>query len=282
MPVAMDGSAGRSPEQLREQYEVERRLATRLKGATREERKSLYGSVYDELFKSVPHHPQLTRKENAEQEMRQGLIHGLAELLARFVDADTRFLEVGAGDCQLSLHVARKARQVFALDVSEQISRNEAVPANFKLILSDGCSVPLDPASLDVAFSHQLLEHVHPEDALEQLRNVHAALAPGGYYICITPSSFSGPHDISKYFEDVPGGFHLKEYSTAELVRVFKEAGFTRFRTFFWSKGILLRIPVGPILAVEALMGLLPRSWQRRLASGYPLNRILGNFIASK
>lgn len=282
MPVSMSGGAGRTPEQLREQYEVEKRLATKLKNASREERKTLYGSVYDELFKSVPHHPQLTRKENAERELRQGLVHGLAQLLARFVGKETRFLEVGAGDCALTLHVASLAKHVYALDVSAQISHNESVPANFELILSDGCSVPVAAGSLDVAFSHQLLEHVHPEDALEQLRNIHAALAPGGCYICITPSSFSGPHDISKYFEDVPGGFHLKEYSTAELVRVFKEAGFRRFRAFFWSKGILLRMPAGLIVAVEALMGALPRSWNRKLASAYPWNRILGNFIAYK
>lgn len=278
----MGGASGRTPEQLREQFEVEKRLATRLKGASREERKTLYGSVYDELFRSVPHHPQLTRKENAEKELRQGLVNGLARLLERFVDGKTRFLEVGAGDCQLSLHVAATAKQVYALDVSEQISRNESVPANFKLILSDGCSVPLDPGSIDVAFSHQLLEHVHPDDALEQLRNVHAALAAGGYYICITPSSFSGPHDISKYFVDVPEGFHLKEYSTGELVRTFRAAGFRRFSVFFWSKGALIRFPAGILVAVEGMLGLLPRSWQRKLASAYPLNRILGNFIASK
>jgi hypothetical protein len=278
----MKGASGRTPEQLREQYEVERRLATRLKGASKEERKTLYGSVYDELFRSVPHHPQLTRKENAERELREGLVRGLADLLERFVKSDTRFLEVGAGDCRLTLHVAAKAKQAYALDVSAQISHNEAVPANFKLILSDGTNVPLDAGSLDLVFSHQLLEHVHPEDALEQLRNVHAALAAGGEYICITPSSFSGPHDISKYFEDVPGGFHLKEYSTGELVRLFRQAGFTRFHGFFWSKGVLLRIPVWPILAVEGCLRLLPRGLQRKLADGYPLNRLLGNFIAGK
>ena len=40
-----------------------------------------------------------------------------------------------------------------------------------------------------------------PEDAVEQLRHLHAALAPGGVYLCITPSRLTGPHDISYLFD---------------------------------------------------------------------------------
>lgn len=275
-------TAGRTLEQLREQYEVERELASRLKQATREERQSLYGIVYDELFRRIPHHPQLTRKTEESRDLQEEHVRGLVELASRFVTSDTTFLEIGAGDCALSLEMARRARQVYALDVSEQVSRNDAPPENFRLILSDGCSVPVEPGTVDMAFSYQLLEHLHPEDALEQLRNVRAALAPKGFYMCITPSSLSGPHDISQYFEDEPGGFHLKEYSTGELVRLFRQAGYSRFRLFFWSKGMLLRIPAAPVILLENILGTLPRSWQRRLAYSYPLSRLLGNFIAER
>lgn len=272
-------SEGRTLEQLREQYEVERQLASRLKQATREERKTLYGAVYDELYSRVPHHPQLTRKANTDRKLQ---VRGLVDLASRFVSPDTTFLEIGAGDCALSLEMARRARQVYALDVSEQISRNEAPPENFRLVLSDGCSVPVEPGTVSMAFSNQLLEHLHPEDALDQLRNVRAALAPKGVYVCITPSSLSGPHDISQYFEDEPTGFHLKEYSTGELVRLFRQAGYSRFRLFFWSHGVLLRILTTPIVLLEAILQTLPRSWQRRLAHSYPLRRLLGNFIAER
>ena len=275
-------TAGRSLEQLREQYEVERHLASRLKQATREERKTLYGVVYDELFRRIPHHPQLTRKTEEARDLQEEHVRGLVELASRFVTSDTTFLEIGAGDCALSLEMARRARKVYALDVSEQVSRNDAPPENFRLILSDGCSVPVEPGTVDMAFSYQLLEHLHPEDALDQLRNVRAALAPKGFYMCITPSSLSGPHDISKYFEDEPRGFHLKEYSTGGLVRLFRQAGYSRFRLFFWSKGMLLRIPAAPVILLESILGTLPRSWQRRLARSYPLRRLLGNFIAER
>ena len=104
-------------------------------------------------------------------------------------------------------------RQVYALDVSAEITSRVSLPSNFKLILSDGTSVPLPPESVDVAYSNQLMEHLHPDDALEQLQGIWRALRPGGVYICLTPNRVNGPHDISQYFDSVATGFHLKEYT---------------------------------------------------------------------
>ena len=61
----MSAESQRTPEQLRHHYEVERELADRLRSASREERKQLYAGVYDELFRRVPDHPQLTWREDA-------------------------------------------------------------------------------------------------------------------------------------------------------------------------------------------------------------------------
>ena len=52
---------GRTPERVRAHYEIEKGLAARLRLANREDRKRLYGELYDELYRSVPDHPQLTR-----------------------------------------------------------------------------------------------------------------------------------------------------------------------------------------------------------------------------
>jgi hypothetical protein len=56
----------RDPALLRQHYEVERELAVRLRSATREQRRSLYGSLYNELYQRVPQHPQLRRKSSPE------------------------------------------------------------------------------------------------------------------------------------------------------------------------------------------------------------------------
>ena len=59
---------------------------------------------------------------------------------------------------------------------------------NFELIISDGISIPVPAGSIDFAYSNQLMEHLHPDDAESQLENVFTALRPGGAYLCITPN----------------------------------------------------------------------------------------------
>lgn len=61
------------------------------------------------------------------------------------------------------------------------------------------------------------MEHLHPDDAYEQLQEIYNALIPGGIYICITPNRLSGPHDVSQYFDSIATGFHPKEYTTVEM-----------------------------------------------------------------
>jgi len=95
------------------------------------------------------------------------------------------------------LRQAKVARQVYAVDVSVEAVGAIDPPENFSLIISDGVSVPVPGGSVDVAWSAQLMEHLHPDDAREQLGNIYRALKPGGVYICITPNRISGPHDIS-------------------------------------------------------------------------------------
>src|SRR5678816_1132297 len=57
----------RTVAQLWEQYQVEKELAARLRDAPPLERRKLYSSVYDELFRRIPHHSQLTDKVSPQQ-----------------------------------------------------------------------------------------------------------------------------------------------------------------------------------------------------------------------
>lgn len=257
------GIVPRPPALLRQHYEVERELADRLRRATREERRSLYGPVYDELYQRVPHHPQLTRKSSAEL-TRQALTPQL-RLLRRYLRPETTLLEIGPGDCALSMELAPRVRQVYGLDVSEEITHRLSLPTNFKLILSDGTSVPLPPETVDVAFSNQLMEHLHPDDALEQLEGIWRALRPGGVYICITPNRLNGPHDISQHFDSVATGFHLKEYTVGELSRLFKQVGFRKVQALLGMRGACVPAPVAPVIAGEMVLGLVPPKARRML-----------------
>lgn len=249
---------------LRQHYEVEKELADRLRHATREERRILYGTVYDELYQRVPHHPQLMRKSSPE--LTHAALYPQLRILRRYLRAETVLLEVGPGDCSLSIAVAPRVRQVYGLDVSQKITEQLSLPSNFTLILSDGSSVPLPPDSVDVAYSNQLMEHLHPDDALEQLAGIWRALRPGGVYICITPSRLNGPHDVSQHFDSEAKGFHLKEYTVGELNRLFRRVGFRKVQSLIGRHGLFVPVPVAPVLAGEKALELLPPRPQQVLA----------------
>jgi SAM-dependent methyltransferase len=268
----------RTREQLYEHYLIECELADRLRHAPRSQRPGLYCEVYDELFRRVRHHPQL---HDVNRAPRQREIDGLLALLRGFLTSSTVLMEVGAGDCELAIRAAAIVKQVYAVDVSEQITRRVSCPANFRLVLSDGCSIPVPEGGIDVAVSNQLMEHLHPDDAREQLRNIYRSLAPGGVYMCITPNRVYGPHDISMHFDEVATGFHLLEYSARDLRQLFGSAGFTEMRFYAGARGIFLRVPFLLIALVEAILGAVPRRHGKRIAETAPLRALLGLRVAA-
>ena len=260
--------------ELREHYEIEKELASRLRNASKEERRSLYASLYDEIYRRVPLHPQLTQKASPEQAARVVALQ--MKFLERFLDKDDAFLELGPGDCSLSFEVAGRVKQAVAVDVSGEITKSATQPANFQLFLSDGSSVPVPPESVDVAFSDQLMEHLHPDDAFEQLENICRALVPGGVYVCVTPNRLRGPHDISMYFDDTATGLHLKEYTNRGLAGLFRKAGFSRVRVYAGARGKFVRLPAWPVALCEMLLDLLPHALKRRIARSLPFRIFLG------
>lgn len=263
----------RSAEQIRKHYLVERELSDRLRNAPRELRRGLYTEVYDELFRRVLDHPQISLRHQAAS--RDDLNYRL-DLLKKHLHSNATYLEIGPGDCSLAIEVARLVRKVYAVDVSNEITKEVALPDNVELIISDGSSIPVPAGSINVAYSDQLMEHLHADDAIDQLRNIYASLAPGGRYICITPNRLSGPHDVSQYFDEVATGFHLKEYSATELSKLFKAVGFRKLQVMVGARGFHLTTATPVITALEWLLARAPHALGRTLARGLPLRSILG------
>jgi len=267
----------RTPEQIREHYEIEKALANQLRVASQTERRTLYSSLYDELYRTVPHHPQLIRKANPEK--NKDIVAYQMRNLGAFLKADTTFLEVGPGDCSLSITVAKQVKEVYAVDVSAEIAHQKTFPDNLKLILSDGVSVPVPSNSVDFAYSNQLMEHLHPDDALEQLKNIYQSLAPGGRYLCITPNRLLGPHDISQHFDQVATGFHLKEYTVTELTKLFRDVGFKKIRAYFRIKRFYFYpYPIISSMA-EAFLTVLPFPLRKPFARFIPIGFFTGVFL---
>ncbi len=263
-----------SKDQLLQHYEIERELADKLRAATRVERRSLYSTLYNELYRLIPYHSQVRKKFSQEKE--EGKCTARIRLLKPYLNEDTVFLEIGAGSCALSKRVATLVKQVYAVDVSDEIVRNIEFPDNLKFLLSDGCSIPLDGNSVNIAFSDQLIEHLHPDDTFEQLRNVYEVLISGGTYICMTPNRLNGPHDISKYFSTTAQGLHLKEYTTHDLGALFMSAGFKNVAALVGARGRYITVPLLSLVIIEKLLMLLPYRMKRYIAGSVPFRILLG------
>jgi SAM-dependent methyltransferase len=271
----------RALDQLRKHYEIEKELASKLRGSTKGERRSLYSVLYDELYRRVPDHPMLTRKQSAAE--NEQIAREQMRAIKPFLNKSVIFLEIGPGDCALSFEVAKQVRKVYAVDVSAAITEAVTVPENFELVISDGCSIPTDRNVVDVAYSNQLMEHLHPDDAVEQLTNIYAALAAGGSYICITPNRLTGPHDISMYFDDEATGFHLKEYTITELNALFNQLRFSKVRASIGARGKYMTVPVLPLLLLERFLQTLPYRLGSLISRWRPFRALLDiRLVATK
>jgi SAM-dependent methyltransferase len=269
-------SDDRPAAQIREHYELEKRLAAQLRAASRDERLSLYRSLYDELLRKLPHHPLLLARATAAKDERAiSVAYELANLLPFLPKART-YMEIGPGDCAVSLAVAKLVRTVYAVDVSTEITKQVEVPDNFHLVISNGRDVPVPEGSVDVAFSNQLMEHLHPEDAAEQLQNIYRALAPGGVYLCITPNRLNGPHDVSRGFDNVPTGFHLREYTVSELRELFVRTGFRPVKVLLRARQLVLQMPVSSVAPLEWTLDHLPYAMRSRIAWLPVVRNLLG------
>lgn len=264
----------RSFDRLKAHYDVETELGDRLRRSKKADRLALYRSVYDELFVRVPDHPQLTRR--ADPVAQAASIAAHVRLLRRFLGPGDVFMELGAGDCSLSLEISKFTERVYAVDVSAEITSRVRCPRHMQIIISDGSSIPVPAASVNIAFSHQLIEHMHVDDVVDHVRNVERALVPGGSYICITPHAMSGPHDISKYFDRVARGFHMKEYTNGELMDLFVNSGFSRVKPMVGTLGRYTVASARAVRVLETVLSAVPHRLRQRLVAAAPLRQALG------
>lgn len=252
----MSSADPRTPERIRHHFEVERELALQMRQSTRKERTELFKTLYTQLFERVPDHPRLTRRETLESSRSK--VETQMRLLRPFLHKDCVFLEFAPGDCRLAAAAAMKVRKVIGVDISDQRSPGEQFPANLELIVYDGYDLPVPDATVDVIFSYQFLEHLHPEDVDAHFTLARRLLKPGGVYVFDTPHRYSGPHDVSRYFGSTLQCFHFQEWTYREMRKLLQKHGFAKTCMYRTGKP---RVSKSLNLAndlVEALLGLLP------------------------
>jgi SAM-dependent methyltransferase len=263
---------GLNIEQLKMIYDEEVKQSKRLRIASDSERRKIYGEVYNEYFSNLPFHPQFTIK-NDEKKKKHRVDSQLSNIKP-FLNNSKTFIEIGAGDCSLSIEVSKFCKKVYALEVSDDIVKDIQFPHNVDLVIFDGFDIPLADNSIDLAYSNQLMEHLHPDDAIDQIKSIHRVLKPGGKYICITPNGINGPHDISRFFGDELVGFHLKEYTATELKELFLSLGFKKCKAFILIKNKKVELPWFLVTGLENLLlkkpmakrkEMLQKGWAKRI-----------------
>jgi SAM-dependent methyltransferase len=265
---------GRSFEQVTNHYLVEKSIAERLKKSTRAERKVLYASMYDELFRKVPDHPRLTQRQSAQLTASANV--SKFSIVRKFLNESVIFAEFAPGDCRFAFEVATQVKSVYGIDISDQRNPTDIVPDNFKLIVYDGYYLDkIENNSIDIVFSDQLIEHIHPEDTKLHFELVHRILKVGGKYIFRTPHFLTGPHDVSQYFSYEPDCFHLKEWTYTEIKRVLLDVGYSKFHTHWSAKGINLRMPFSYFALCELVVGQIPKRYIRS-ATKYLIPHLCG------
>src|SRR6266516_5554273 len=119
----------RSPDQNHalQHYQVEVELADRLRSASKEERRAgLYASIYRERIERIPMHPLLVRSKDSDARDRATRLQ--LRLLAPWLSRGSVFVEIGPGDCALALAVAARVKTVYAVDVTDVLVNEVAVP----------------------------------------------------------------------------------------------------------------------------------------------------------
>ncbi len=274
-----DGTAlrpQRDSEELRHRHEVERELGERLRCAPADSRRKLYGEVYEERTRRLPEHPLVVRARSSPS-ARQDAARPAARLVRHWATRTSRTLEIGAGDGEVTVMLAADVARAIAIDVADSLYPHPR-PSLALLATFDGFAIPLATAAVDVAYSSQVLEHLHPDDAIAQTSEVRRCLRPGGVYICVTPSAATGPHDVSRSFDDRPTGLHLHEWTLPQLASMMRVAGFSRVRVVVSWHGYRLSpvLPLKPFAVLERIVARLPRALRQSLSPVIASIKVLG------
>jgi SAM-dependent methyltransferase len=252
-------------------WNLERRLTRGLLTAPADGRAQSFHQAYDELYRSLPW---LNRAGDQPAAWEEVLAD---DMLALIGPPPQRVLELGSGRGLLARRLAGEGHLVRASDVAPERKPAWAdTVERLSWLVLDAVHPDLsEPAgSCDAVITHQVLEHLHPDDLPAHFAAVCRLLAPGGRYIFTTPHAFLGPADLSLVMgADRPLCMHLREYSYRELAAMARRAGFARVTAGFrWPLRAARALGAGTRMRSSAAYFRHLLGWERLLA-GIPSRR---------
>lgn len=265
-------------EEIYKIYKSEIKHSNRLRVEDKRVRQSLYQRVYDDYFSELPFHP--TFHFRKKEKIKKNRLEYLMKKISPLLKGNENFIEIGAGDCSLSYELSKYVKKIYALEVSDvTIDKKYEDSKNMEIIIFNGYDFPFEKETIDFAFSNQLLEHLHKDDAIEQTNSIYKCLKNGGKYMCITPNRLIGPGDITGYFGHELKGFHLKEYTSMELKKIFKTVGFRKIKFQSIIKGKSVFIPTYIIWITEKYISLVAKKKRTKILQNKLISIIFNSVI---
>jgi len=267
------GETGVTAVSREEQLETESQLASRLLRAGDEERAQLYGAVYDEIWRM--HLPTLGMSAVTQT---MGANPRLLPALERRAREGDRALELGCGTGYMALELAKRGRLMTAIDASRVVvetARGNALQENVDVtfVAVEGVNLPFSAESFELAFSIELVEHLHERDVPRHLAEVFRVLKPGGAYCFWTPNRLMEVGLAERFGVATAaagaGDVHLKEWLYGELAPLLRSAGFSPLRSP-WRDTRLHGLPLLPVRSkteLERLTRRLPLRLRRIVAA---------------
>lgn len=232
---------------IKAEYESEKMIHQRFFNSDQEERKRLYLELYNNHFSKFP--KAFQSFEDADKEIG---------VISRFLNKNKLMLEIGTGDGHFAKEVYKHVEKLTTLDVAEKSNQAlEEIP-EIKQLQFNGLEADLPADHFDIAYSNQIFEHLHPDDAGAHLKIARKALKPGGKYIIITPHRYCGPHDLSRHFDREARGLHLREYTYQEIYKIAKNNNFSKCEIYIQRNRYSLRVCRQMIFCFEKFLNILP------------------------
>lgn len=203
-----------------------------------DKREKLYEEAYARLYKFNEKH--LPKQE------KFGYMDKLIYCYKNIIN-NKIVVDYGCGYGHSAIDLAKFAKKVYGIESNDYIiEKAKHIHNKCKKVTfckSNKLKIPLSDKSVDVVYSNDFIEHLHPCDLIIHLNEVNRILSHGGCYICITPNGKYGPFDISGAFlprGSEPQGMHLKEYSYKELNQIFRDIGFEKIQTAVFGEELFI------------------------------------------
>lgn len=228
-----------------EQYLIEKKLRERILKSKKTERHEIIAAAYEELFISFPDHDVFHVSDK--DRLRVGRLS--AGLIAPLLPPQGRILEVGCGRGDTINSLSSMGFSCWGVEASQVMVKMARMQNNAVVVQGMADQLEFDDGFFDCVFSQEMIEHMHPEDLPGHFREAYRVLRSEGFFSVETPNRTTGPQDVSRSFSNIAQGLHLKEYSVAELIRMFRDNGFINVKCLLVPQALARRSRIVHLLS---------------------------------